>query len=113
MGNPPFLGHVPFRESLGDDYVEAVYGLYGKRIPNSSDLCCYWLEKARGQIENGATQRAGLLATQAIRFQSNRPVLVRIKDTGDIFLAISDKDWVLEGAAVHISIICFDDGTDT
>ena len=113
VGNPPFLGHVPFRESLGDDYVEAVYGLYGNRIPNSSDLCCYWLEKARGQIENGATQRAGLLATQAIRFQSNRPVLVRIKDTGDIFLAISDKDWVLEGAAVHISIICFDDGTDT
>ena len=112
VGNPPFLGHVPFRESLGDDYVEAVYGLYGNRIPNSSDLCCYWLEKARGQIENGATQRAGLLATQAIRFQSNRPVLVRIKDTGDIFLAISDKDWVLEGAAVHISIICFDDGTD-
>ena len=112
VGNPPFLGHVPFRESLGDGYVEAVYGLYGNRIPNSSDLCCYWLEKARAQIEAGATQRAGLLATQAIRFQSNRPVLARIKETGDIFEAISDKDWVLEGAAVHISIICFDDGTD-
>ena len=113
IGNPPFLGHVPFRESLGDDYVAAVYELYGNRIPNSSDLCCYWLEKARGQIETGATKRAGLLATQAIRFQSNRPVLTRIKETGDIFSAISDKDWVLEGAAVRISIICFDDGTDS
>ena len=113
VGNPPFLGHVPFRESLGDDYVDAVYTMYGNRIPNSSDLCCYWLEKARGQIETGATKRAGLLATQAIRFQSNRPVLTRIKETGDIFSAISDKDWVLEGAAVHISIICFDNGTDT
>ena len=112
VGNPPFLGHVPFRESLGDEYVEAVYGLYGNRIPNSSDLCCYWLEKARAQIEAGATKRAGLLATQAIRFQSNRPVLTRIKETGNIFEAISDKDWVLEGAAVHISIICFDDGTE-
>ncbi len=113
VGNPPFLGHVPFRESLGDDYVDAVYTMYGSRIPNSSDLCCYWLEKARGQIETGATKRAGLLATQAIRFQSNRPVLTRIKETGDIFSAISDKDWMLEGAAVHISIICFDNGTDT
>ena len=113
IGNPPFLGHVPFHDSLGDDYVAAVYGLYGNRIPNSSDLCCYWLEKARGQIETGATKRAGLLATQAIRFQSNRPVLTRIKETGDIFSAISDKDWVLEGASVRISIICFDDGTDS
>ena len=113
VGNPPFLGHVPFHESLGDEYVAAVYALYGNRIPNSSDLCCYWLEKARAQIETRATKRAGLLATQAIRFQSNRPVLTRIKETGDIFAAISDKDWVLEGAAVRISIICFDDGTET
>ena len=103
---------MPFRETLGDDYVSYVYKLYGNRIPNSSDLCCYWFEKARGRIEAGATKRAGLLATQAIRFQSNRPVLDRIKETGDIFQAISDKDWVLEGAAVHISVICFDDGTD-
>ncbi len=113
VSNPPFLGHVPFRKSLGDRYVEAVYQLYGSRIPNSSDLCCYWLEKARAQIEVGKTRRAGLLATQAVRFQSNRPVLKRIKETGDIFEAISDKDWVLEGAAVHISIICFDNGSDT
>ena len=113
VGNPPFLGHFPFRESLGDEYVDAVYRLYGSRIPNSSDLCCYWFEKARGQIEAGATRRAGLLATQGIRFQSNRSVLTRIKETGDIFAAVSDHDWVLEGAAVHISIICFDDGSET
>ena len=113
VGNPPFLGHVPFREQLGEEYVNAVYWLYGSRIPNSSDLCCYWLEKARAQIEAGYARRAGLLATQAIRFQSNRPVLSRIKDTGGIFTAISDKDWVLEGAAVHISIVCFDDGSES
>ena len=113
IGNPPFLGHFPFRESLGDTYVEAVYATYGDRIPNSSDLCCYWFEKARGQIEKGHSQRAGLLATQAIRFQSNRPVLERIKDSGDIFHALSDKDWVLDGAMVHTSIICFDDGSET
>ena len=112
VGNPPFLGHFPFRDSLGDEYVEAVYGVYGNRIPNSSDLCCYWLEKARWQIETGAAKRAGLLATQAIRFQSNRRVLTRIKETGDIFAAIADQDWVLAGATVHTSIICFDNGTE-
>lgn len=113
VGNPPFLGHFPFREQLGDEYVDAVYGLYGERVPNSSDLCCYWLEKARAQIEEGKARRVGLLATQAIRFQSNRPVLERIKGTGDIFNAVSDQDWVLDGANVHISIVCFDDGSET
>lgn len=112
VGNPPFLGHFPFRESLGDDYVNAVYKIYGGRIPNSSDLCCYWLEKARKQIEKKDTNRVGLLATQAIRFQSNRTVLARIKNSGDIFASISDKEWILDGAAVHISIICFDDGAE-
>ena len=112
VGNPPFLGHVPFRNGLQDDYVNAVYSLYGDRIPNSSDICCYWFEKARAQIEAGKTKRAGLLATQAIRFQSNRPVLARIKESGDIFMAVSDQNWVLEGANVHISIVGFDDGSD-
>ena len=113
IGNPPFLGHVPFREQLGDAYVGAVYSLYGDRIPNSSDLCCYWFEKARAQIADGKSRRAGLLATQAIRFQSNRPVLSRIKDAGEIFYAISDREWILDGAAVNISIIGFDDGSET
>ncbi|MXY46546.1 MAG: class I SAM-dependent DNA methyltransferase, partial [Chloroflexi bacterium] len=115
VGNPPFLGHVPFREQLGDDYVDAVYSLYGERIPNSSDLCCYWFEKVRAEIEAGRCKRAGLLATQAIRFQSNRPVLERIKQSGDIFFVISDKEWRSndpEAASVHISIVCFDDGTE-
>ena len=112
VGNPPFLGSLPFRRELGDEYANAVYSLYGERIPNSSDLCCYWLEKARAQIEAGKCRRAGLLATQAIRFQRNRRTLARIKETGDIFDAISDQDWVLAGASVHISIICFDDGSE-
>ena len=113
IGNPPFLGSQPFRRELGDEYARAVYGLYGGRIPNSSDYCCYWFEKARAQIENGKARRAGLLATQAIRFQNNRRVLARIKETGDIFMAISDRDWVLEGANVHISIVGFDNGSET
>ncbi len=116
VGNPPFLGHVPFREQMGDENVEAVYALYGDRIPNSSDLCCYWFEKTRAHIEAGNCRRAGLLATQAIRFQSNRPVLARIKRSGDIFHVVSDQEWRSNDpnvASVHISIICFDDGSES
>ena len=35
----------------------------------------------------------------------------RIKETGDIFFAESDRDWVLDGANVHISMVGFDNGT--
>ncbi len=112
VGNPPFLGSRLFLAQFGDEYVQSLYDLYRKRIPNSSDLCCYWFEKARAQIQGGTSLRAGLLATQGIRFQRNRQALVRIKETGDIFAAYSDRDWVLDGANVHISVVCFDDGSE-
>jgi len=55
----------------------------------------------------------GLLATQGIRGGANREVLDRIKESGDIFWAESDRNWVLEGANVHVSMVGFDDGTET
>ncbi len=51
--------------------------------------------------------RIGLLAPPGIRGGDNRTVLERIKQTGDIFMAWSDKDWFLEGATVHVSIAGF------
>ena len=113
VGNPPFLGRGGLRGMLGDEYTEALYGTYGDRLPNASDLCSYWLEKARAMIEERATKRAGLLATQGIRGRDNRAVLQRIKETGDIFMAYPDKEWVLNGATVHIAIVGFDDGSET
>ena len=112
VGNPPFLGGKIIRRELGGEYVEKLFKCYGDRIPNFSDLCCYWFEKARAHIENGGAKRAGLLATQGIRGGSNREVLKRIKESGDIFWAISDKDWVLDGANVHVSLIAFDGGNE-
>ena len=33
IGNPPFLGHgFPCEEQLGDEYVDAIYSLYGERL---------------------------------------------------------------------------------
>ncbi len=82
-------------------------------MPAFADLVCYWFEKARAMIENGQTKRAGLLATNSIRGGVNRKVLERIKETGDIFWAQSDRDWVLDGAAVHVSMIGFDNGDES
>ncbi len=112
IGNPPFLGDKKMRGELGDEYVTNLRAFYADRIPGQSDLCCYWFEKAKAQIQRGKAKRAGLLATQGIRGGANRAVLERIKQMGDIFFAISDRDWVLDGANVHVSMVGFDDATE-
>jgi type II restriction/modification system DNA methylase subunit YeeA len=110
VGNPPFLGDKKMRASLGAAYVETLRSLYATRLPAQSDLCCYWFERARAHIQSGKARRVGLLATQAIRGGANREVLSRIKASGDIFFAVSDRVWILEGAHVHVSLIGFDNG---
>jgi SAM-dependent methyltransferase len=112
IGNPPFLGGKRMRSELGDEYVNKLFGLYDGRVQRESDLVCYWFEKARAMIEDKKLSRAGLLATQGIRGGANQKVLKRIKETGDIFLAYSDREWVLDGATVHVSIIGFDNGNE-
>ena len=112
IGNPPFLGTKKLRTQLGNTYVESLFKLYEGRIPGFSDLVCYWFEKARAQIELSHTRRAGLLSTQGIRGGLSRTVLDRIKQSGDIFMAWSDRDWVLDGANVHVSMVGFDAGKE-
>lgn len=107
IGNPPFLGGNRIRQELGNAYVEALFHLYEGRVPAFADLVCYWFEHARELIEAGELQRAGLLATNSIRGGANRKVLERIKRSGDIFMAWSDRPWVLEGAAVRVSMVGF------
>ncbi|MEZ5313755.1 MAG: DNA methyltransferase [Thermoanaerobaculia bacterium] len=111
VGNPPFLGGKLLRRELGDDI---------RRSPLCStcgsgaraDLCCYWFERARKALTKGASQRVGLLAMQGIRGGANRRVLERIKETGDIFWAWSDREWILDSAAVHVSMVGFDLATE-
>jgi len=73
---------------------------------------CYWFERARALIAEGNIQRAGLLATNSIRGGVNRRVLERITETGNIFWAESDREWVLDGANVRVSMVGFDAGTE-
>lgn len=112
IGNPPFLGGNRIRQGLGDKYVEDLFALYKDRVPAFADLVCYWFEKARAMIQAGKAKRVGLLATQAIRGGANREVLERIKNSGNIFWAQSDREWILDGAAVRVSMVAFDDGAE-
>ena len=113
VGNPPFLGGKRLRTELKDDYVDAMFAVWEGRVPQAADLCCYWHEKARRMVQDGKVRRVGLLATQGIRGGRNRVVLQRIKESGDIFFAESDREWTLDGAAVQVSMVGFDDGTET
>ncbi len=112
IGNPPFLGGSKLRRELGDEKTEYLFNLYGSQIPSLSDLVTYWFEKARKQLVIGKAKRVGLLATNSIRTGVNRNVLVRIKETGGIFMAWSDRPWVLDGAAVRVSMVGFDNDSE-
>ncbi|MFN8503744.1 class I SAM-dependent DNA methyltransferase [Kouleothrix sp.] len=112
VGNPPFLGDKKMRAELGDDYVETLRGLYEGRIRGGADLVLYWFERARTLIAAKQARRAGLLSTNSIRSGANREVLERIKTSGDIFMAWADRPWILDGAAVRVSMVGFDEGTE-
>ncbi len=112
IGNPPFLGSIKQREELGEKYLTDLTEVYKDRVPPKSDLVCYWFEKARQAVIDGKVKRCGLIATQAIRKGLSRTVLDRIKESGDIFMAYSNRPWILDGASVRVSIICFDSGNE-
>ncbi len=113
IGNPPFLGGKKLRSELGDDYVQSIFSLYDTHVRREADLVCYWFEKARAYIEIDSVQRAGLLATNSIRGGVNRDVIQNIRVSGNIFMAWSDREWILDGAAVRVSMIGFDNGTES
>jgi len=110
VSNPPFLGGKLLRRNLGDAYVDNLLKLYQDRVPAEADLVTYWFEKAREMVELKQAHAVGMVATQGIRGGANREVLKRIAESGNIFMAWSDRNWINEGAAVHISIVGFDGG---
>jgi hypothetical protein len=110
VGNPPFLGGKFLRRKLGDEFVDDLFRVYAGRVPAEADLVTYWFGKARAHVEQKKAKRVGLLATQAIRGGANRLVLKRVQSTASIFWAQSNRPWLLDGAAVRISMVAFDKG---
>ena len=107
IGNPPFLGGKLLRGTLGADYTDMLRKVYKRSIPAFADLVCYWFHKAGNLVSEGKITRAGLVATNSIRGGKNRSVLDRIVEHGTIFDAWSDEPWVVDGASVRVSLVCF------
>ena len=112
VGNPPFLGGKLLRSTLGGAYVESLQRLYGARIHGEADLVCHWFDKTQRLVAEGSINRAGLVATNSIRGGRNRAVLDRIVEHGMIYDAWSDEPWVVDGAAVRVSLVCFSGGDE-
>ena len=108
IGNPPFLGGKLLITYLGEDYVSRMFSTYAGRVPAEADLVCYWFEKAGKQIASGKAKRAGLVATNSIRGGANRRALQAATTKHRIYEAWSDEPWVNDGAAVRVSLICFE-----
>ena len=107
IGNPPFLGNKKIRRELGDAYAEALPKVYSGLVSGKPDLVCYWFAKVGQLVSEGKIQRSGLVATNSIRGGTNRLVLDRILKDSIIFDAWSDEPWVVEGAAVRVSLVSF------
>lgn len=107
VGNPPFLGNKKMIAELGEAYSVALRKAW-PQVPGGADLVCYWFAGAWDGMVAGKLERAGLVATNSIRGGTNREVLKPIVEHGRIFEAWSDEGWTVEGAAVRVSLVCFE-----
>jgi type II restriction/modification system DNA methylase subunit YeeA len=112
IGNPPFLGGKLMRAELGNEIVDALFATYDDRVSPEADLVVYWFEKAREALDAKRARRVGLVATNSIRGGANRRILDQVVQESRIFDAWSDEAWVVEGAAVRVSLICFSNDHD-
>ena len=107
IGNPPFLGGKLLNAYLGEDYVAKMFSVYEGRVPAEADLVCYWFVKAGEQVERDRTKHVGLVSTNSIRGGANRRALQNAIEGRPIFEAWSDEPWIVDGAAVRVSLVCF------
>ena len=112
IGNPPFLGGKLLIAELGEDYMSRVFAAWKGRVPPEADLVCYWFVKAGGEVEASKARRVGLVATNSIRGGANRRALQAASEGRTIFDAWSDEPWVIDGAAVRVSLVCFSRADD-
>jgi hypothetical protein len=107
IGNPPFIGAGPMRESLGDGYVEALRASW-PAVPDSADFVMFWWAKAAAEVRAGRAQRLGLITTNSLRQTFNRRVVeaALAGDGAHLDFAIPDHPWVdsADGAAVRIAM---------
>ncbi len=107
IGNPPFLGGKLLRDGLGDETVDRLFAAYRGAVRPEADLVTYWFAKSAAAIHEGRAERGGLVATNSIRGGANRATIRSALGDLPIFEAWDDEPWVVEGAAVRVSMVCF------
>ena len=107
VGNPPFLGGKRMRTVLGDAYCARLFAAYVGQVPAEADLVCYWVARAQKEVTAGRLVRVGLVTTNSIRGGANRRVLEPMAEAGAISTAWADEPWILDGAAVRVSLVCW------
>ncbi|MFG1188630.1 class I SAM-dependent DNA methyltransferase [Xanthobacter flavus] len=113
IGNPPFIGDKKMIRELTEEYVIKIRSLYQSQLPRAGNFVCFWFAKAWGMLVDQRAKRVGLVATNAIRSGASNDILKTIAANGRIFSAWSDEPWVVDGAAVRVSLIAFQkDGAD-
>ena len=110
VGNPPFIGKLRMRDSLGDGYVDALRSTWSD-VPESADFVMHWWHAAAQKVARGDARRFGLITTNSLTQTFNRRVVERALSEhvgGQVSLAfaIPDHPWVdnADGAAVRISM---------
>lgn len=107
IGNPPFIGNKKMIAELGEEYTIALRRAWNS-VPGGVDFVCYWFAKAWEMMQAGRLTRVGLVSTNSIRGGANRTVLRPVVEKGRIYDAWADEPWTVDGAAVRVSLVCFD-----
>ena len=105
VGNPPFLGGKLLRSYLGDNHIDNLFSIYRNRVRPEADLVTYWIAKGAAAIGVKAVDRVGFVTTNSIRGGANREVVKQALKTSRLFMAWDDEPWVVDGAAVRVSMV--------
>jgi hypothetical protein len=106
IGNPPFLGSRKLLRELGTQYVTKLRSVYVGKVPDGADFVMFWFYKCAAAIQTENLTTFGLVATQSIRSGQSATVLAAALQYVAVFDAWSDEPWVVDGAAVRVSIVC-------
>ncbi|MDY7091568.1 MAG: type IIL restriction-modification enzyme MmeI [Acidobacteriota bacterium] len=106
VGNPPFIGKLNIRASLGDGYVDALRAVW-PALPHSADYVMYWWHYAAKLLQQESLRRFGLITTNSIAHGFNRRVLEEFLTASppiSLVFAIPDHPWVDESGSAAVRI---------